>query len=109
MELLIVRSTLSDGTCWLLRGKCTVKVDFQSSVAKNFLECVFITCYQISLPSHQTTTICKGSDGWFCAGDFNSIVLALGEAVVLGSSHLLMQLKCDLENNVGASFPGVTR
>lgn len=39
----------------------------------------------------------------------NSIVLALGETVGLGWSHILMQLKSDLEINVDASFPGVTR
>lgn len=51
----------------------------------------------------------QGSTGWFCAGDFNSIVLALGEAGVLGWSHILMQLKSDLEINVDASFPGERR
>lgn len=105
----MVRTTLSDSTCWLLRGKHSVKADLQSCVAKSFLECLSITCYQISLPSHQTMTICKGSTGWFCAGDFNSIVLALGEAVVLGWSSILIQLKSDLEINVDAGFPGVTR
>lgn len=41
-------------------------------------------------------------------GDFNSAGTG-GEAVVLGWSHILMQLKSDLEINVDASFPGVTR